>query len=688
MDDVTLVRQAQSGGRDAFDMLVDRYYRMVYGISYRMTGNSADADELAHDAFVEAYLKLVQLKDPARFCGWLKTLTLNVCRMWQREKRRHNMSSLDENIAAPQDDANEKYARMYSGMSHLSASHRMVLALHYFEDLSYSEIARFLGIPNGTVMSRISRARHLLKEELEEMKEDIDIAEVPDIRFKEAIQAEVSLLLSIEGCKPFVGTRLRAVFEKSPDRLIKLLAESDDTVLANIAVILPRLAACSMHSILSASDSHVDDVPEHAKAVLKMYISRCTPETVPGAEPDMAAIDAYILLDQLYQANVSNLAKAKILLFCADSCKDHSTRALLVSALACCSEDAFQLLMEQFTSNAGSARWVRHALARFGNRFLSEVYRLLDDGETRLGLIGFETIAKSMKHQWIEDASPERFANELRVSDKYSPVRKEDLDADLLSQATKRVAGLIHHADADIRNSAIGVLGDLGAWEYISVIRGCMRHEDTSTRLSAIHVLAGMGDLSIVEELMEKAQSDVPEEAVAAVEALGQMGVCESVTILQSLTCDKEISLRTAAINALGGIDSPSADAALKDLLTYKDAVVRKSAAKALYGGVKCKTVKQSEVDRKLAEKRRRKSQPIAFVSLDAAIRYAFTELRRYEERELTERIACICEDYCATRRYLIERKLMTRANGVYTFTTLGETVWKVEHLIMKGEHA
>ena len=61
---------------------------------------------------------------------------------------------------------------------------------------------------------------------------------------------------------------------------------------------------------------------------------------------------------------------------------------------------------------------------------------------------------------------------------------------------------------------------------------------------------------------------------------------------------------------------------------------------------------------------------------------------RRYEERELTERIACICEDYCATRRYLIERKLMTRANGVYTFTTLGETVWKVEHLIMKGEHA
>ena len=84
---------------------------------------------------------------------------------------------------------------------------------------------------------------------------------------------------------------------------------------------------------------------------------------------------------------------------------------------------------------------VRHALARFGNRFLSEVYRLLDDGETRLGLIGFETIAKSMKHQWIEDASPERFANELRVSDKYSPVRKEDLDADLLSQATKRVAG-------------------------------------------------------------------------------------------------------------------------------------------------------------------------------------------------------------------------------------------------------
>jgi hypothetical protein len=305
----------------------------------------------------------------------------------------------------------------------------------------------------------------------------------------------------------------------------------------------------------------------------------------------------------------------------------------------------------------------------------------VNEDEIRLGLLGLETIAKGMEYSWIDDSSPERLAHEVRVADKYPPIRKTDLDADLLQHSTASVTRLLKHINPDIRNSALVVLGHLRATEYLGDMRDALGHEDLSTRVAAVRVLAGMGDVSSSVRFMEMAQSGESEERVAAVEALGQMGVGESITLMKSLITGTDSSLRDAAITALGGIDSPAADAILIEMLKCLE--TRKFAARALYGGAKRKKAEPSEVDRRLAEKRRRKSQPIAFISLDAAIRYALTEIRPYEERELTESIASVCDDYCATRRYLIDRKLMTRANGVYAFTSLGETVWRVEHSLI-----
>lgn len=686
MNELELVKEAKYGEQRTFGLLVDRYYHMVYGICFRMTGNAADADELAHDSFVEAYLQLGQLKDPSRFGGWLKTLTLNVCRMWRRRKNRLITVELNENIPAVENDDDEQYAGMYFGMSRLSKAHRLVLTLHYFEGLSYVEIAKFLDIPNGTVMSRLSRARNLLKEELENMTEDNDMQDIPDVRFKEEVQAEVSLLLSIKNCKTGTGMRLRGIFEKSPERLIRLLQESDDTtVLHNIAVVMPRLGNGAMHGILTASLSSDSDLSERAKIVLREYIARCEHVTFPGSETSMASMDAYILIDQLKEIAVSDASKAQILFQCVDFGKDSSIRALLINALLRYREEAFQLLMESFSSDKdGGSRWVRHALARTGNRFLAELHRLItseSEPDKRLALLGLETIARSMEYPWIDECSPVRFANELRVTDKYPPIRRNDLDADLLLQLMACTAELTGHRDAGIRNSALDVLGHLQASVYLDQIRDALRHEDLSTRVTAIRALAGMGDVASASELMDIAQHGQPEERVAAVEVMGQLGIHEAMPLLKSLADGIAPSLREAAIIALGGIDSPEAAALLKEMLKY--AVTRKPAAKALYGGVKPRKSVLSEVDRKLAEKRRRKSQPIAFISLDAAIRYALVELRPYEERELTERIACVCEDYCSTRRSLIDRKLMTRSDSIYTFTAFGETVWRVEHSIM-----
>jgi RNA polymerase sigma factor (sigma-70 family) len=88
MRDGELVTAVQDGEQELFGQLVERHQRLIFRLCLRVTGNMHDADELAHDAFVEAYLKLDQLRDPERFLPWLKKLALNLCRMWYRRRDR------------------------------------------------------------------------------------------------------------------------------------------------------------------------------------------------------------------------------------------------------------------------------------------------------------------------------------------------------------------------------------------------------------------------------------------------------------------------------------------------------------------------------------------------------------------------------------------------------------------------
>jgi RNA polymerase sigma-70 factor, ECF subfamily len=79
MEDSELVQAVRAGDREAFGRLVERYQAAIYRLCLRVTGNIPDAEELAHDSFVEAYLKLSQLRDPEMFAPWLKTVALNLC---------------------------------------------------------------------------------------------------------------------------------------------------------------------------------------------------------------------------------------------------------------------------------------------------------------------------------------------------------------------------------------------------------------------------------------------------------------------------------------------------------------------------------------------------------------------------------------------------------------------------------
>lgn len=691
--DEQLIEAVKSGKREAYGTLMDRYHKMVYGLCFRMTGNMPDADELAHDAFVEAYLKLDQINDLEKFGGWLKTLALNMCRMWLRQSNR-NLVELTDDLPAvidDEDDSNVR-ARMSYGLSRLSAIHRFVLVLHYYENLSYDDIARFLEVPVGTVMSRLFRARNMLKEVLEEMIEDVDIPSIPEDRFKDEVQAEINILMEIFDQESSAAERLTVILSRSPESLVQLIREADGSAtLDNLAILLPRLGNQSIDLVLASRFSTDKEMAKNADILLKSYVSRCIPMFAKGWQPDMASKNVYPLMDRLISYPIDDTSKSHLLFELMEIPSDNSTSVIFANALLCYPDDAFQLLMAEYissnTDDIFKSPRTLYALTRTGERFCRVLFTLLNNDNQRdqmLGLIGMESVARSIDQSWLDNAGPEQFANEVRIREKFAPLRSEDIDNVLLETLIERVASFLHNDDSGYRDIAIRILGCLQSRVYLKQIYRCVLSESQSTRMTAILALSEIGDSNSAYLLMHSVCNDEVPVKIAAIKALSRMQIKESEALMVRLIDDQDWQIKEAAITALGEIGGDESHKLMRQMMESGDSKLRKIIAKALYGGVRDKKKPEmSEVERKLALKRQRGKNPVAFISLDAAIRYAMPEIREYEERDLTDRIAMVCEDFCCTRRFLIEQGLMTREGGIYQLTELGKSVWRVEHFII-----
>jgi RNA polymerase sigma-70 factor (ECF subfamily) len=151
--------------------LVADHHAAVYRYAYRLTGAEADAEDLAQQAFLLAQQRLTQLREADRAGGWLLTIVRN-CFL---KSRRHPAASLEpfqeeqlaaEVVALPDWIDPE---RLQQALDRLPSEARAIVVLFFFEDCSYKEIADSLQIPLGTVMSRLSRAKSKLREELGEV---------------------------------------------------------------------------------------------------------------------------------------------------------------------------------------------------------------------------------------------------------------------------------------------------------------------------------------------------------------------------------------------------------------------------------------------------------------------------------------------------------------------------------------
>lgn len=180
MSEQELIQAARSGDQKAFAALVEANQAMVYSLAYRMTGNSEDAADLAQEAFLNAWRGLARFQGQASFSTWLYRLTSNACiDFLRREKRRSTLSltlEADEEESRQTEVSDERWSpealldrqeslqAVRRALTQLSDEHREVLLLRELEGLSYREIAQALGLEEGTVKSRIARARLALRD--------------------------------------------------------------------------------------------------------------------------------------------------------------------------------------------------------------------------------------------------------------------------------------------------------------------------------------------------------------------------------------------------------------------------------------------------------------------------------------------------------------------------------------------
>lgn len=169
--DERLAERANGGDRDAFAALVTRHRQAVYRLCWAATGNHADADDAAQETFVRVYRSLSSYDPERPFRPWLRKIAWN-CGLSVRRDRKAGGVAIDgidpsgaiDPAPGPEDSAagNEQRRKVAGAITVLPAELRTVLVLRAVEGLSYADIAQATGIPPGTVMSRLSRARKRL----------------------------------------------------------------------------------------------------------------------------------------------------------------------------------------------------------------------------------------------------------------------------------------------------------------------------------------------------------------------------------------------------------------------------------------------------------------------------------------------------------------------------------------------
>jgi len=187
-DDRPIIERCKNGDLSAFDELVHRYEKQVYGFAYRMSGNYDDANDIAGEAFIKVFQGIESFRGDSNFSTWLFRIVTNLYLDHRKRTRAHVNIPLDEyidleesSVARQIEDTSpgpleqietaERNEAIQAAILQLPDYQRIMILLFHVHGKSYEEIAEIVELPIGTVKSRLNRARLALREKLQPVRE-------------------------------------------------------------------------------------------------------------------------------------------------------------------------------------------------------------------------------------------------------------------------------------------------------------------------------------------------------------------------------------------------------------------------------------------------------------------------------------------------------------------------------------
>ena len=184
-EDAQLVARTQAGDPAAFDALVIKYSPRLYGLVYNMTSNHEDTNDLLQDVFAKAYRSIGGFRGNSAFYTWVHSIAVNMTINFLKKRGRRLTMSLDDMDAGVENnkefieltsstnpvreaDLSELQIRLNEAMMKLSYDHRAVVTMFDIQGMPHAEIAKILGVSEGTVRSRLFYAHRQLQNYLEE----------------------------------------------------------------------------------------------------------------------------------------------------------------------------------------------------------------------------------------------------------------------------------------------------------------------------------------------------------------------------------------------------------------------------------------------------------------------------------------------------------------------------------------
>lgn len=193
-EDLEWLSRFKSGNRNAFDFLIRKYQRRLFGVIYNMTSNKEDTADILQDVFVKAFRSLDGFKGVSQFYTWLYRIAVNTTLNFLNKRKQKNAMSLeawntednkipDFLLNDPKEEKGDKATllkelqeKLNEALQKLSTTHRTVVVLFEIDGMSHSEIAEILHCSEGTVRSRLHYAKEQLKQLLSDyLKNDGEV---------------------------------------------------------------------------------------------------------------------------------------------------------------------------------------------------------------------------------------------------------------------------------------------------------------------------------------------------------------------------------------------------------------------------------------------------------------------------------------------------------------------------------